>query len=349
MKYDENLLRSTINDQGGYRPAARFLREQGIDISEASLRRYFGGSSATPAFERDDNPPEVLSHIDVSELIERRIHQFTKKKQAYDRDKIIPVRVNMDGPIGLAFVGDMHLDDDGTDLAQVEQHIDLLDGSVEGLFAGNLGDVWNNWSGRLARLYSEQSTSSSEALALVEYYLKRVNWLYYHDGNHDVWGQGGDLLKHILAASAAVHKSTKIRMELRLPAGRSVKIYSTHGFSGKSMWSEAYGAAKRAQMDGEHHDIYVAGHIHTSGYTHGMRPSSEKMWHALQVASYKKIDRYAEELGLDSKDLYNCPVALIDPYASSEINFIRFEFDPNEGAERLKWMRQRFNSGKSAS
>ena len=115
------------------------------------------------------------------------------------------------------------------------------------------------------------------------------------------------------------------------------------------MWSEVYGASKKAQLDGEHHDLYVAGHTHVSGYAHGMRPSSERMWHALQVASYKKIDRYAEERNLDPKDLYNCPVALIDPYASSEINFIRFEWDPREGADRLAWMRKRWELGKSAS
>src|SRR5690606_35290865 len=117
----------------------------------------------------------------------------------------------------------------------------------------------------------------------------------------------------------------------------------------KSMWSEVFGAAKTAQLDGEQHDIYVGGHIHTSGYAHGMRPSSGRMWHAIQVASYKKIDRYAEALNLDPKDLYNCPVALIDPHATSEVNFVRFQFDPKEGAERLKWMRKRWKEGKSAS
>ena len=102
-----------------------------------------------------------------------------------------------------------------------------------------------------------------------------------------------------------------------------------------------------AQLDGEHADIYAAGHIHTSGYAHGMRPTSGKIWHAIQVASYKKIDRYAEELHLDSKDMYNMPVALIDPYAREDINYIRWEFDPHEGAERLRWMRQRWKAGKT--
>jgi hypothetical protein len=73
------------------------------------------------------------------------------------------------------------------------------------------------------------------------------------------------------------------------------------------------------------------------------------MWHALRIASYKRLDRYAEDLNLVDKSLYVCPVALIDPQATDPVNFIRWEFDPFEGAERLKWMRARYEAGRSAS
>ena len=348
MKYDEQTFRDAILEAGGYQPAARLLRSRGFDISDRTLRRYFGSQEAEEVvdFEREE---VTVPPVDIEELISRRIKQFARKREIYNKEQLIPVKVNTDGPIGIGFFGDMHLDDDGTDLAEAIDHVDLFDGKHKALFATNIGDSFNNWSGRLARLYSEQSTSAAESIALIEELLPRVNWLFYLNGNHDLWSQGGDLLRHILAGSAAVHKSTKTRVQLNLPSGRSLKIHAAHGFAGKSMWSEVYGGAKKAQMDGEHHDIYVSGHIHTSGYTHGMRPSSGEMWHALQVASYKKIDRYAEELNLDSKDLYNCPVALIDPYATNPVNYIRFEFDPHEGAERLAWMRQRYAQGKSST
>jgi UDP-2,3-diacylglucosamine pyrophosphatase LpxH len=351
MRPSEDLIKNAINEMGGFRPAARYLRERGYDISESGIRgmnKRWSDPDAESQFEVDLPGGKLAESIDVAKLIERRIEQFARKSEIYEREKLINVRCKVDGPIGLALAGDWHLDDDGTDLKQVLDHVSLIDGSVEGMFAGNVGDVFNNWAGRLARLYAEQSTSSAESIALVEDILTRVNWLFYLNGNHDVWGQGGDILKGILAGSAAVHKSTKARLRLTLPSQREVKIYAVHGFQGKSMWSESYGAAKKAQLDGEHHDIYVGGHIHTSGYAHGMRPSSGKIWHAVQVASYKKIDRYAEELNLDAKDMYNMPVALIDPYASSPINFIRLEFDPFEAAERLKWMRARWRSGKTA-
>ncbi len=100
----------------------------------------------------------------------------------------------------------MHLDDDGTDLAEVLAHVDLFDGSREGLFAANVGDSFNNWAGRLARLYAEQSTSSAEAIAPIKEVLTRINWMFYINGNHDLWGQGGDVLAGVLANSALVQQ-----------------------------------------------------------------------------------------------------------------------------------------------
>lgn len=348
---NEDLIRQTVEAMDGFRPAARALRELGFNVSESGIRAMFKRWADTPETGPDFEiglPGGVQYGIDPQKLIERRIQQFNDKKKAFDREKIIPVNVRMDGPIGLGFMGDPHVDDDGTDLEQLFSHVDLFDGRNEGLFAGCIGDAANNWVGGLARLWSEQSTSAAEARVIITAFLTRVHWMFYIHGNHDVWNGGNNLINAILGSGAAIKKESKIRMALKFPNGRDLRIYAVHGFAGKSMWSEVYGAAKKAQLDGTH-DIFVAGHIHTSGYAHGWHDSNEKMWHALQVASYKKIDRYAEELNLEPKDLYNCPVAIIDPYATNPVNYIRWEFDPHEGAERLKWMRGRFNQGKSSS
>lgn len=347
--FDDSTLRQAVNDAGGFRPAARMLRQRGIDISESNLRRRLGLLNKLNPFSVELPGGRQAESIRVDELIERRIQEFRQKRQVHERERLIPVRVHLDGPIGLGFQGDPHLDDSGTDLEEVFDHVNLFDERNEGLYAAGLGDVTNNWVGRLSHLWSKQSIDANETRLLATEYLSRINWLFYIFGNHDCWQDGQSILSMILDQNAAIKKDTKVRVALRLPNGRNVRIYAVHGFAGKSMWSQVYGAAKKAQLDGEHHDVYVGAHTHVSGYTHGMRPSSRKIWHAVQVASYKKIDRYAEELGLDEHDMYNCPVALIDPHARSEINFIRFEFDPYEAAERLRWMRSRWSAGKSSS
>lgn len=349
---DETLIRQTVEALDGFRPAARALRELGYDISESGIRGMMKrwqetqDSSPTTDFELG-LPGGVQHHMDPDRLIQRRIREYKEKESAFLRERLIPVRVKMDGPIGLGFMGDPHVDDDGTDLEQLFSHVDLFDGSNEGLYAGCIGDAANNWVGGLARLWSEQSTSAAEARVIVTEFLTRVRWLFYIHGNHDVWNGGNNLINAILGNGASIKKESNTRLKLVFPNGKDCKIYAAHSFPGKSMWSEVYGAAKKAQLDGTY-NIFASGHIHTSGYAHGFHESNDLMWHAIQIASYKKIDRYAEELGLDRKDLYNCPVALIDPYATSEINFIRWEFDPHEAAERLAWMRDRFKQGKSS-
>lgn len=347
MRPDIQQMRLALQTQGGYAQAARFLRDQGFETSRDSIRRNLEKLNPVEDFQVD-LPDGWDKTFDVDSLITRRAKEFERRHTVHQQKRAIPIAVKTDGPIGLGLMGDPHVDDDGCDISTLFRHVDLFDGRHPGLFAAGLGDQSNNWCGGLARLWAEQSTSAAEARALVQELLDRVRWMFVILGNHDVWNNGQDLLTHMLARNTAVNQYNRTRLGLKLPNGRVVKIYAAHGFPGKSMWSEVFAAAKKAQLDGHHH-IYCAGHIHTSGYSHGIHPGSQEMWHAVQVASYKKIDKYAEQLILEDKALYSCPVALIDPSATNEMNFIRFEFDPEEGAERLAWMRKRWAESKSAS
>ena len=72
-------------------------KEQGID------------TESDPGFSTEELPDE----IDVEELLIRRKKQFQKKAVAKDARKLINVKVNMDGPIGILHFGDPHVDDDG--------------------------------------------------------------------------------------------------------------------------------------------------------------------------------------------------------------------------------------------
>jgi hypothetical protein len=653
------IIRQAVETEGGKVQAERFLRAQGYEISESAIRRALARSEDVAPFVVDQ-----ASEIEIDDLIERRIKQFESKKKAYEHNRTIPVTVNIDGPIGLGFVGDPHVDDDGTNLKLLFEHADLLDGRNEGLFGVCLGDIWNNWQGRLAHLWGEQSTSAEEARALAREFLNRVRWMAVVWGNHDCldtetealtkrgwlrhdeitlddevlsfdvttgsavwmpiiqkierpntdemitvqsqsvdlcvtpkhrilaqhkkgstewsyrtadeltswmrlplagtsrnldypisddllsligwfvtdggihptgymelyqskephvirdllgrleiqyverardrnitevcgkhlkkapltayefrlslddsrnlralvpdrtrlpdfvhelsdrqfsvlldaivtgdgcwdgkdpaakncaiiykcheflsslqaacvshgwrayittmrekdhrlnicrdttwegyrsksvgrapaadtvwclstpltnfmirrngkahftgncWGKSQDLLSAMITNPIGAQKSSRANLAIRFPNNRVLKISAAHRFPGSSQWSTVFGPSKRAQLEGSS-NIYVGGDLHISGYTHGWHDGSQTMWHAVQVASYKQIDRYAEDLNLVDKSIYQCPVAIIDPYAKHEMNFVRWEFDPFEGAERLKWMRDRWAS-----
>src|SRR5689334_13156375 len=101
-----------------------------------------------PAFEYQALPSE---RVTVEDLLERRKAQFQQKQAHEQARKLLRVKVNVPGPIGILHFGDPHVDDDGTDIAALERHAALVR-KTKGLFGANVGDTTNNWCGRLARL-----------------------------------------------------------------------------------------------------------------------------------------------------------------------------------------------------
>jgi hypothetical protein len=129
------------------------------------------------------------------------------------------------------------------------------------------------------------------------------------------------------------------RMNLKFPNGKHVRINARHTFKGHSMWNTAHGVSRAVQTGWRDH-ILTSGHTHVSGYQVLKDPASGLISHALQVASFKNIDAYADKLGLEDKNIFNAPVTVIDPrYDDDDTRLITTFFNPFEGAEYLKWKR----------
>jgi hypothetical protein len=278
--------------------------------------------------------------IPTSELLALRSKQFLKRAEAKEAKRLIAVKVKIDGPIGIAHFGDPHVDDDGTNIVALQRHVDLVR-NTEGLFAGNVGDYTNNWIGRLARLYGDQGTTAKQGWQLAEWLLGSMQWLYLVGGNHDAWSGSGDPLKWLARQSKSLYQMHGVRLDLQLPSGRHVIINARHDFKGHSMWNTAHGPAKAAQMGWRDH-VLTCGHMHTSGYQVVRCPSTRRITHALRVGSYKTYDRYAEEQGLPDQNIFVCPITVINPrYDDTDPRFIQVLFDPESGADYVKFLRKR--------
>lgn len=282
--------------------------------------------------------PEPDKELSIEELIDFRVKKFKKKKAFRDYHNKVDIKIKIDGPIGVAHFGDPHIDDDGTDLSEVMNNVRMIN-ETEGMFAGNLGDVQNNWVGRLASLYSQQSTTSKESWLLTEHFISSLDWLYIVGGNHDVWSGDGDPLEFMIRRTKAVYSNHGIRINLIFPNNRSCRINARHTFKGNSMWNTAHGVARAVQMGFRDH-IVTAGHIHVSGYNVLKDPSSGLISHAIQVASFKRIDGYADKLGLHDNNIFNCPVTIIDPrYDENSNKHIQVIQDLETGCDYLKFLR----------
>jgi hypothetical protein len=287
-------------------------------------------------FEHDELPDE----IDLPALVARRKAQFAKKSKAELARRLIGVKISIDGPIGILHMGDPHVDDDGTDIAKLEADTTLCR-ETEGLFAATVGDLQNNWIGRLARLYAEQSTSAAESWALTEWLVNSVDWIYMIGGNHDCWSGAGDPLKWITKHSGTLFENHSARLNLKFPSGAEIRVNARHDFSGHSMWNPAHGIAKAVQMGWRDH-ILTCGHKHISGYQILKDPNSKLVSHAIRVAGYKTFDRYATEKGLPDQTVSPSVVTVIDPYKDdSDAGQVTVYHDVEEGAEFLKWKRSK--------
>ena len=283
--------------------------------------------------------PPSSGQIPIAELVNRRIQDYAHKKAHEDSRSLLPVQMRDSLPIGIMHPGDPHVDDDGTDLALLQSHMNLIN-ATPGLYAANVGDTTNNWVGRLARLYAQQSTSASDAWRLAEWFIGGVKkWLYVVAGNHDCWSGAGDPLKWICDQNNALYMDTEVRVNLKFPNGRNCVINCRHDFKGSSQWNPAHGPMKAVFM-GVRDDIVIAGHHHESAYGVIKDPNNGQVCHAIKVASYKVFDRYAREKGFKDQHLSPCCVTVINPgLPRSHPDAIKVFWDPFAGAEYLAFLR----------
>lgn len=316
-----------------------------LGIPKSKFHRYYHrgeqvqrAEKPLPEFEHNQEDVTRLDPLrPVEELIEQRKRVYELKKRAEDV-KAVRVRVNLPGPIGVLHFGDPHVDDDGTDIETLIHHTDLVR-KTEGLFGGNVGDTRNNWVGRLARLWAEQGTSAAEAAQLLEWFVRRVDWLYLIGGNHDVWSGSDDPIQWIQKERGAIYTPSECRLDLRFPNGRNCIINARHDFSGHSMWNPAHGVG-RAVQQGNWDDIAICGHRHVSGYMPLVSPDG-RVCHAIQVSSYKRVDRYAKEKGFRNQTIEPAVVTIIDPDATDPARFVTVFLSVEEGVDYLKYKRRK--------
>jgi hypothetical protein len=303
----------------------------------STTREALERAAADRGFEVEAPPVELAP---VAEIRERRRDQFARKKAAYDAAQLITVRVRMDGPVGILHMGDPHIDDDGCDIATLEKHVEIIN-KTKGLFGANVGDLRNNWIGRLAHLYGQQSTSAREALALTEWLVGAVPWIYLVGGNHDAWAGENDPIEWIMRTQPGVFQAWGARLRLVFPNGKEVRINARHDFRGHSMWNPAHGVSKAAQMGWRDH-VLTCGHLHISGYAPLKCPASGLISHALRIAGYKLIDRYATQLGLPNQNISPAVVTVIDPTKPDDSpGLVTVFWDVEEAAAFLRWKRGR--------
>ena len=141
--------------------------------------------------------------------------------------------------------------------------------------------------------------------------------------------------------SGAFYQDSEVRIALRFPGNREVRVNCRHDFAGRSQWNPAHGPMKAALLGVRDH-LLVAGHKHESAYGLVKDPEGGIVCHAILVASYKRFDRYARERGFRDQALGPAAVTVIDPALPPDHpDMVKPFWDPAEGAAFLTWKRGR--------
>jgi hypothetical protein len=325
-------LQALIAAQGGLRAAARSL-----DMAESTLRGWLKGSGNTPRPNKAaeiERPVLVSSHEPVEDLLARRVEQHRRKREAHDAKKWMRFTVKQPGPFGLAFVGDPHIDDDGTNLERLLADLDLIE-NTPSLYGVGMGDWINAWVGKLQRLYAHQGTTESDAWRMMQWVVERPLWLLLILGNHDLWHDIANPVRW-METSAPV-ENWQADFEVADASGQaSWRISAAHDFPGRSLYNKAHGPLRRALLTGAAADLYIAGDKHCWSLMQDEEEHSHRQFWVARVRGYKELDSYGTQLGFGSQKHGHSMVAVCDPADRSMLCFSNIE----QGAQYLTLLRQ---------
>lgn len=277
------------------------------------------------------------SAVFIDPIIKRKIDVFNDLREEHE-DEIVVIPMGSK-PIGIIHFGDPHLDNDGCDFPELVKHIDLVS-DEPGVYAGTVGDITDNWVGRLTKLYADSSTTFKDSIKLMEWFLNSCEWLYLVNGNHDCFNQGSTILE-LIAKQADIKCRGKheAKMVLAFDNDTQVEILARHDFKGRSMWHSTHGLLRSAMLKGWGH-LLIAGHTHEHGL---MDIENERGKHVkcIRVRGYKKYDEYAQEKGFYEHTQGCACFTIINPYAPETDRVTNF-WDIETGVQVLRLLRSAY-------
>jgi hypothetical protein len=286
-----------------------------------------------PDFGDEDEP--------IEEVIERAVRSFERSKRSHDARKWFEIKIKDNKPIGVIFVGDPHVDDNGCNWPVLKHHAELA--KTSGVYAVNIGDSANYWGGRLIRKYADQDTSARTARRLVEWLLLHsgFRWIVWLMGNHEHMSDAAPLLLELnkrFGTQRVPMLDWEARFVLQFPNGQEFRINAAHNHAGHSMWNPLHGQVKAAKF-GDRIDIVVSGHLHNWGVSQWENPEQGHSPLMIRVRGYKHMDDYARRIGKAEQEEGQSVMVIFDPNASTRSGMTQAFVDLDKGVNYLRQLR----------
>ena len=289
-----------------------------------------------------EQPAVEEEEYEIKDLIQLRIkaskNKIIKAKKRHNKSLVMPAK-----PTGIIVFGDPHVDNDGCDWETLLKHVTLVQ-ETEGMLAACVGDMQDNWIGRLARCYANSSVTASDGWRLSEWFLSAMQWVAICGGNHDAWahGPGVDPMEWLTKkCGVACYAQDEIRINISWkdrPDLEPLVWIIRHDFGGRSWYHPTHGPHKEAMLDGRCH-VLTAGHIHQWGLL-TTEQRHERVTHAIRVRGYKRADAYAKQKGFSEQTFGEAVIIVIDPEKHGP-GRVTIHWDIEEGCNYLKFLRRK--------
>ena len=333
-----------------YHAAGKNMTEaaKALGVNESTLRHRVTVAQSAGFFVATKVPD---GNVPIEELIERLSTDFERKEAEALGRHLIHIDMAEDIAQGILAFGDPHLGSPLTDWPALKRDIALVK-KTKGLFATNIGDTGDNWSGKLAGLWAQSSVSHHNEHRLAEWFLREIapKCLVWIMGNHDAWTGAGSLLSWLVGHHGVIEGDWSQRIALRFPGGRTIRVGTYHGLQGHSFWNPGHGGLRQARLGPRDHLIF-AGHTHKSMILTpaAVDPDTLEWSIVVQLGSYKRLpNHYGNRLGGSELNAFPSAVAIFNPQAKKPSSLVRIYTDPEDGADVLGWMRKRQASAKTA-
>lgn len=285
-----------------------------------------------PVFPDDDLP--------VPKLIDSMCARFERRLERKQAERWFRIGMPDNRPFALAVFGDPHMDSNGCNWPLLRQHCAIV-AKTPGMYGANVGDLVDNWVGRLARLYGDSDQSKATGWKLVKWFLREsgIEWLVHVLGNHDQWNDGATIIRGISGDRVPV-LNDEAKFYLETPNKVRWPVWVRHNFEGHSMWNALHGPLKAAKMK-ESASLYVCGHLHNWALHEEESASKDHIYWLARARGYKYLDPFQTALGHDAQEYGTTIVAVCDPTADRMPNRMRCFPDVEEAADYLTFKRRR--------
>jgi hypothetical protein len=312
-------------------------KELGLEKCRARLRQQLTKAAEKGYLEYYKGLPNPSKNPLIEQTIAQHKDNFERLKK--HEEHVFRFDLDDDLPFGLIALGDPHLDNQGTDLVAWERWNEPLRTNPR-LRGVCLGDLLDNWVGRLESLWAHNPMTKDQAVQILEHYLQEYGgcWDWCVGGNHDKWPDAARAIAMLLEQVGCEYKADEMKIEYHTPSGHVVAVTARHNWPGKSMYNPAHGTNRAAMMRGYVEDLLLGGDLHVSGANQVKSPANGVFTHGVQLASFKIVDDYAKTMGFADKHISPAAVIVIDPQLPRTAhNRVRVFWDLEDGLAVLNW------------